>query len=70
MGVSTLLAWNMDVARDSLAHMHRTARNILQQWAGYLVLAEDDGLVAAFNDPSQAIMFSLMLQQMLLTIDW
>jgi RNase P/RNase MRP subunit POP5 len=70
VGLRSLLEWNPRVTREALQLLHNTAIGIVESWDGYLVEATNSGIIAAFREARQATMFSLTLQQLLLSVEW
>lgn len=70
VGMSTLLEWDPVLAREGLALLKEELEALLKKWGGYLADVSDEGLVAAFPSPSDALQWALGAHQALLEVDW
>lgn len=70
VGAQTLLSWNADVAQQAIKIFHVVVGEELKRLKGYLVEAVDGLFLAAFQRPSDAILWALECNEAMVTQDW
>ncbi|KAJ9518595.1 hypothetical protein QJQ45_018524, partial [Haematococcus lacustris] len=70
-GLPSLMAWNADIAKASLAIFHTITRDELCSHQGYMCDVSDElGVLAAFPRPGLAVRCCLMVVQRCLSATW
>ncbi|GLI68043.1 hypothetical protein VaNZ11_012366 [Volvox africanus] len=70
VGAQTLLSWNADVAQQAIKIFHTVVGEELKRRKGYLVEAVDGLFLAAFQRPSDAILWALECNEAMIKQDW
>ncbi|GFR48855.1 hypothetical protein Agub_g10809 [Astrephomene gubernaculifera] len=70
VGAQTLLSWNADVAQQAIKIFHTVVGDELKRRKGYLVEAVDGLFLAAFQRPSDAILWALECNEAMIKQDW
>ncbi|KAG2501553.1 hypothetical protein HYH03_000060 [Edaphochlamys debaryana] len=70
VGAQTLLSWNADVAQQAIKIFHTVVGDELKRRRGYLVEAVDGLFLAAFQRPSDAILWALECNEAMIKQDW
>jgi class 3 adenylate cyclase len=69
-GVQTLMAWDVEVARDALQLYHDKVQRTLQKYGGYVAELADGLALVVFPHPAAAIEWALEVQKRLIGARW